>query len=176
MTKIDELMYLAGLYALQVKYDSENARIGMKTDGAAHYEKSLREALEAALKPGGEPDPSCDDVRLAETILSDCGHSTNNTRLLERVTDRIATHTAPPAQTPSCDHLYKAWQAVGADVAGLKWEDFVAHLPAQKPQPRLTDIEIGAIESAVLTGDGDYTGALRAVETAVRKQFGVNDE
>ena len=41
-----------------------------------------------------EADPSCDDKRLAEMIMSDCGHSTNHTLLLERITHRIAAHVA----------------------------------------------------------------------------------
>jgi hypothetical protein len=87
MTKqIDELMALADEYAL-AKY-----RFAHVPSAVAE----ARAALEAALKP----DPSCDDVKLAEMIMSDCGHSTNNTRLLERITNRIALHTAPPAQTP----------------------------------------------------------------------------
>ena len=33
------------------------------------------------------------------------------------------------------EQIYKAWQAVGADLAGLKWDDFVAALaqPEQGP-------------------------------------------
>ena len=32
------------------------------------------------------------------------------------------------------DQIYKAWQAVGADIAGLKWDDFVKAL-AEQPAP-----------------------------------------
>jgi ribosomal protein L32 len=77
--QIDELMRLFDRYM---------------ASGVSRHRDELRTALEAALKP----DPSCDDVKLAEKIMSDCGHSTNNTRLLERITNRIAKHTAPPAQ------------------------------------------------------------------------------
>ena len=33
------------------------------------------------------------------------------------------------------EQIYKAWQAVGADIAGLKWEDFAKNLPEQPAQP-----------------------------------------
>ena len=35
------------------------------------------------------------------------------------------------------EQIYKAWQAVGADIAGLKWDDFVKALaqPEQEPAP-----------------------------------------
>jgi hypothetical protein len=73
----------------------------------------LEREIEQALTPG-EPDPSCDDVRLAEMILSDCGHSTNNTRLLERVTNRIARHTAPQPQPKQSAERGEpvAWQPI----------------------------------------------------------------
>ena len=32
------------------------------------------------------------------------------------------------------DNIYKAWHAVGADVAGLKWGDFVKHLSTPEPE------------------------------------------
>ena len=32
------------------------------------------------------------------------------------------------------DQIYKAWQAVGADIAGLKWDDFVKALAEQPAQ------------------------------------------
>ena len=33
--------------------------------------------------------------------------------------------------TIDIEQVYKAWQAIGADIAGLKWEDFAKHLPEQ---------------------------------------------
>jgi hypothetical protein len=40
-------------------------------------------------------EPSYSDVQLAEQIMSDCGCSTSNERLLERITARLANHTPP---------------------------------------------------------------------------------
>lgn len=60
--------------------------------------------MDAAL---AEPDadPSCDDRHLAEMIMSDCGHSTNHTLLLDRITDRIAKHVAVLAEPePEPEH------------------------------------------------------------------------
>jgi transcription initiation factor TFIIIB Brf1 subunit/transcription initiation factor TFIIB len=37
-------------------------------------------------------EPSCADAELAAMIMSDCGCSTNNELLLERITKRIAAH------------------------------------------------------------------------------------
>ena len=41
------------------------------------------------------------------------------------------------------DQIYKAWQAVGADIAGLKWDDFVKALTEQPAQrkPLTPDLE-----------------------------------
>lgn len=33
------------------------------------------------------------------------------------------------------EQIYKAWQAVGADLAGLKWDDFVAALAQPEQEP-----------------------------------------
>lgn len=53
--------------------------------------------------PVQEPDycdPSMTVYKLVEMIMSDCGHSTNNQRLLDRIAERIQRHidaTTPPA-------------------------------------------------------------------------------
>lgn len=52
------------------------------------------DSLIAAALAKTETDPSCADRHLAEMIMSDCGNSTNHTRLLERITNRIAAHVA----------------------------------------------------------------------------------
>lgn len=39
-----------------------------------------------------QQEPSCTAVQLAEMVLSDCGCSSNNTGLLDRVSRRIDTH------------------------------------------------------------------------------------
>ncbi len=53
---IDELMYLARLFALQTKYDYENQLNGKPTDSAESHAQRLRSALEAALKQYPLPD------------------------------------------------------------------------------------------------------------------------
>lgn len=46
------------------------------------------------------------------------------------VKESLAVLAAQGEQMPSGDALYAAWHKVGADVAGLKWADFVAALAA----------------------------------------------
>jgi hypothetical protein len=41
---------------------------------------------------------------------------------------RVLLNTPPAQRQWDYDTLYAAWHAVGADVAGLKWETFVAKL------------------------------------------------
>lgn len=48
------------------------------------------ESLRKAIAQAENAEPSCEDAKLAEMIMSDCGCSTENTRLLERITNRIA--------------------------------------------------------------------------------------
>jgi len=51
-------------------------------------------------------DPSCTSYDLAAMVMSDCGHSTNNERLLDRIAARIDKHvekvlsSLPPRQVP----------------------------------------------------------------------------
>lgn len=67
-------------------------------------------AWSAAIEAQGVPehcDPSCTSYELAAMVMSDCGHSTNNQRLLDRIAERIGKHveallaSAPPAQQAS---------------------------------------------------------------------------
>ncbi len=88
MTKqIDELMALATEYARAMAYD-----------GATHIHRDkLRSALEAALKPGGEP--------VAEIIADEDGYAFikwhgDESRFHEIHPIGTKFYTAPPAQTP----------------------------------------------------------------------------
>jgi hypothetical protein len=152
---------------------------------------ALRTALEAALKP----DPSCDDVKLAEKIMSDCGHNTNDTHLLERITNRIAMHTSPPVQPDvkpgePIGYRYKYKNCFGNVVWSFEPPSsidtqvletvpvYTAAPPAQTtPPPRLA---IGQLCEAIKKSRGyvtdDEVVMARAIESAVRRQFGVNDE
>jgi hypothetical protein len=50
------------------------------------------------------------------------------------------------------EQIYKAWHAVGADIAGLKWEDFVKALavqPAQQQKPLVLGSTLEQIEDAI---------------------------
>jgi hypothetical protein len=57
-------------------------------------------------------DPSTSVYKLVEMVMFDCGHSTNNQRLLDRIADRIQRHigaTTPPAAQPAAQ---SEWVAV----------------------------------------------------------------
>lgn len=47
-------------------------------------------AMQAQATP--QQEPSCTAVKLAEMVLSDCGHSSNYTPLLDRIAERIDAH------------------------------------------------------------------------------------
>ncbi len=100
-------------------------------------------------------------------------------------------YTAPPAQTPPPgeDFCYCgeeiSLQSVsgGAAPEGLYGAvtlrvkgEYVRYVKAQTPPPRLTDADFERItgEDIALTYSGDVD-AWRAIEAAVRKQFGVTD-
>ena len=51
-------------------------------------------------EPAQQQEPSHSDIQLAEQIMSDCGCSTNNQRLLERITERLAKHRPAQQQEP----------------------------------------------------------------------------
>jgi hypothetical protein len=173
MTKqIDDLMVLA--------WAMTNAlSIGAKT----RAESELRTALEAALKPG-EP---------AAKYIGECADGS-----LVQLYDEMKNGTelyaaAPPAQTHADD------ESVYGSIMGAAYDFRDAHLtgstnlkrtaheeldaavrqaltpapPAQTP-PRLTDEQLSQVMEQV-----DFTYAptkfARAIETAVRKQFGVQE-
>lgn len=121
--QIETIMALADEYMAQER------------DGTNGYEarQALKQALEAALKPG-EP--------VAWSYTSAFGSV------------QVFTSEPPSGLKEKCVPLYTAAP------------------PAQTPPPRLTDEQIKAIWKDV---DGFYS-LVRAIETAVRKQFGVNDE
>lgn len=53
-------------------------------------------------------DPSCTVYKLAEMVMSDCGHSSNNQRLMDRIAERIERYcearlSAAPAAQPDRD-------------------------------------------------------------------------
>lgn len=118
--------------------------------------------LEAALKPG-------DKVAIMQSIVD------SNTG--------FKRDAAPPAQTPPN-------KAELLCVCGAEWEwenrswEMVS-TPAKTPPPRLTEQEMNEIQRkagaqfrAHIRGNkpGEPTGVYRMIESAVRAQFGVNDE
>lgn len=73
--------------------------------------ESLRAQLAARVPEPEHCEPSCLSYDLAAMVMSDCGHSTNNQLLLDRIAERIARHTdamlsaAPSQQAPTnCRH------------------------------------------------------------------------
>lgn len=50
--------------------------------------------------------------------------------------------TTEARHMPSNDSLYKAWNLIGADLAGLKFEDFVRHLSAQQNAERVSNEQV----------------------------------
>lgn len=48
--------------------------------------------------------------------------------------------TTEARHMPSNDALYKAWNLIGADLAGLKFEDFVRHLLAQQSNEQVEPV------------------------------------
>lgn len=50
--------------------------------------------------------------------------------------------TTEARHMPSNDALYKAWNLIGADLAGLKFEDFVRHLSAQQNAERVSNEQV----------------------------------
>ncbi len=83
-------------------------------DNVSAFKSQYAAMLAAAPQPQAPAqEPASDSsIKLAEMLLSDCGHSSNNTRLLERVATRIDKHveralemvkTAPAAQGDALD-------------------------------------------------------------------------
>jgi hypothetical protein len=71
---------------------------------ADNYRKDLAAAQPAPVQEPEHCDPSATVYKLAEMVMSDCGHSSNNQRLLDRITERIQRHIdapTPPAAQPA---------------------------------------------------------------------------
>lgn len=100
------------------------------TSYAATFADMARAALAAAptTQPAPQQEPSHTAVQLAELVLSDCGHSSNYTPLLDRVAARIDAHVerrldelrgcleSKPAPQPS-----PASQGDALDAARYRW-------------------------------------------------------
>ena len=63
--------------------------------------------------PAAQPEPSCEDAKLAEAIMSECGRSTEDTRLLERITNRLACLRPPAAQPISRNQVREIYMRHG---------------------------------------------------------------
>jgi hypothetical protein len=134
------------LMALADEY--ANRKQWSSTQSAEQKRQELIAALEAALKPG-EP--------VAWAVYWGFG--------LER---KHSVHFS----RETADMVAGQIKSVQKDVRPL-----YAAPPAQTQPPRLTDKEIGSIASQHWAEDGvDPIEFGKSVETAVRKQFGVNDE
>lgn len=122
----------------------------------------LRTTIEAAEKQ----EPSYSDVQLAEQIMSDCGCSTNNERLLERITARLAKHKTPaaPVQYPLSDDMYDSKDWRDADYAGrVEWlhtmyesskKTLEAYTAAPVQEPVATLIDHFAFTDGIVRFDG----------------------
>lgn len=65
--------------------------IGAPSLMADCFRLGVRHAVEAQGAPD-HCDPSCTSYDLAAMVMSDCGHSTNNQMLLDRIAARIDKH------------------------------------------------------------------------------------
>lgn len=96
-----------------------DATISLEKDGHGYVDMTAELMwhawkARATLEAQGAPDhcdPSCTSYDLAAMVMSDCGHSTNNQRLLDRIAARIDRHveellaSAPPAPQVEHDRL-----------------------------------------------------------------------
>lgn len=91
----------------------------------SHSPEQMQAYALAAIDAQGVPEicePSCTTYELAAMVMSDCGHSTNNDRLLDRIANRISKHVdallaaaqpAPQAKPqPLSDPLHNDIQSV----------------------------------------------------------------
>jgi hypothetical protein len=108
-----------------------------------------------------EPPPSYKDAKLAEMIMSDCGCSTNNTSLLDRIVQRIArsNDTNPQASEDFCycndDVSLQMVSGGGAPEGylgkmtlriGDQYRDFYTHPPPASDQGRGGDADQKSIQ------------------------------
>jgi hypothetical protein len=136
--KIAELMQLADSYAHVYAFVGD--------DTMPRRREALKQAIEAALKPG-EP--------IGWSITCNGNHTGNFYQSSEVAEVR----------------LIEANRKYPKDVRTI--EPLFAAPPAQTPPRRLTDYQISVI---AVDNPPDVHIYGRAIETAVRKQFGVNDE
>lgn len=105
--KIDEAI-TALRRALQSRSDAEPA-MELRKQPAYRAVKTVHEGkpyyVSELEQQSSAPEPSHSDVELAAQIMSDCGCSTSNERLLERITERLAKHRPQPAER------VKVWEA-----------------------------------------------------------------
>jgi hypothetical protein len=128
----------------------------------------LRATLEAALKPGEVVGYVASPI----TWKSDRFHSEQTPKITQHPQPEYGfvhpVYTTPPAQTDALKRIAAA--CTDPDTTDAL-DALVAAPPAQTP-PRLTDAEVDAIAR-----QPTYLGhPYRAIETAVRRSFGVNDE
>ena len=122
------------------------------------------ERLQAALAQG-EQDISYTDIQMAELIMSDCGHSSDYTPLLNRIAGRLATYRqalAQPEQEPvawmvrdqvdGCRYPSASKNPAGS-INGESQPLYTA--PPRKPWANLTDDEINDFDKK-LRDNGDY--------------------
>lgn len=80
--------------AMALAFHSALSDGALGSDEVEEIKAGLRAALAAAfVQPAPPQEPSHTAVQLAELVLSDCGHSSNYTPLLDRVAARIDSHT-----------------------------------------------------------------------------------
>lgn len=125
----------------------------------------VKQALEAALKPGEPVATLWQHAETGKTRVVMNGAITDCDASWLKATDLVA---APPAQTPQVSGVMKVDEVTTP--SGV-WG--VLPNPVKAPPPRLSMHELH--DAYNYASDGHTTG-LRAIETAVRAQFGVNDE
>lgn len=158
--QINDLMLLIDDYAAHV-VNFMNFKSEENHAAVTGAEANLRNALEAALKPG----VSIDSTRRAFCRASyPCKDWCGNTACLSK--------SAPPAQTCHCKDR-PASECPGAWEPGCDLGNNAAHAKPYPP-PRLTEKELDiALMSVPQTFDNNKY--FRAIESAVRAQFGVQE-
>jgi len=137
---------------------------------------ALRTAIEQARSaPVQEPeycDPSSTVYKLAEMVMSDCGHSTNNQRLLDRIADRIQRHIdAAEKQEPV------AWQWKMSNATDHWQVSDKPHPDALHKRPLYTTPPAAPVQEPVFwyrpCSNGMYEGPIHNAQIEeVRKQSG----
>lgn len=164
MTKVDELMKLIEatikLYAYHATDD-----VMVVDDGKAI--NAVREALAAALKPGGEP------IGYRYKFLNFMGQEVWSFELPPDgwVLETVPVYTAaPPAQTPPKGLFVDLIAQHPGLAEELKAIDD-APMPTWTPPPRLTEWEVNEIYNKWAQGKRDGTTFTDAIQDAVRRQF-----